>query len=508
MLVLGEPTSYAHFFPNKKEIVNSAESFQSQSIAGDEMFDQLFNFEERGSTKLATDQNREIVDDTSAKNEETGQKHFSPMVNELDSSDSDLIRPPSEEENLSWLVQDKKVPVLRGIRSDICRHLFLTNFSNHSGSIIRHKVSDSFETNLHASDYATLASSIYNYDEYLSLDTVSLVLQATPGGLSLVNPEIQKNHLRVLCENIVEKFEPKYLIIFSPLIPENLSGFIVDGDETKNKIEQVIRIIKEFCDNHPAISKTKLVHYSLQDAFSVNGSVSETLFFQPGDPYEFNSYGYSTLGNILNIVTKSLIPQDIKTVEPQFESRFRPHKRLSYLQGPETTSSFGYNDGVDHDYRSDYRPRSRKYNRYQGSDDELNSSDDYFMDSRRYKEQQGYRPPRKSYRDREQFVGPSRYGSKSRYSESNQNFKEYLRNKERYRQDKFDGSYSESPENESSVDPYHQGYKLVQKSRYGDKTGFAGKYKVNYTNDSRLRPRTPYKLDRDEDSYVFLDTDE
>ena len=385
--------------------------------------------------------------------------------------------------------------------------------------MFRKKVRDCVEQNLHASDYATLASSVYNYDDYLSTDTVSVLLQATPGGLSLIEPQTQKKHLRILVENIIEKFEPKYLIIFSPMVPQDLSEFIIDQDETRDKILEVIRIIKEFCETTETFSKTKLVHYSLNDAFSVNGVVCEKLFYQSSNCYEFNSYGFSMLGNILNIVTMSLFPEEIRNPGLKFVENFHQSRRGN--------RSFDDNRSQRLSFQNDFRRNSnRNNNRYQGSDDEFDI-DQWSIDTSDKRGDRGYNPAHKRFSDRKQFMKDSpakfsRYGSKGQYPsrDSDQSYNEIFmenyeadrrpRRSERNNEEAYTESFSRrgSHGDKGQIDAYHKDYKLAYKSHFGFKSGFAGKYKHGYSNDDKLRPRTPYKLDRDKDSYVLLDTDE
>jgi len=313
-----------------------------------------------------------------------------------------------------WVVSDEAVPKITKLNTQRTKNLLITNFQNNR-SCLYGWVPHINEQHLDARDYATLATAIDQCELYLSLDTVFLTFQIFPGGILAVDEKVQAAHLQVLAEKIVEKFDPKHLVILNPLVPEFSENFVgKTSDEVLSQSRKVIEVIESFCESTTNIGKADIVNYPLDKVFSVQGKVSQSLFYSPNDDFKLGNYGYSMLGSICSMIRNSLNPEDgnsekfVKLRIPNYQppssnnqhsqefsdnngQNFRPRHQS------ERQPSYGYDD----EYQNN-RP-----NRYGSRNDQRGYPQQEEVYERGYRQSQRERQPSLGYDDEYQNYQPN-----------------------------------------------------------------------------------------------------
>ena len=416
---------------------------------------------------------------------------------------SAVPRFPTDSEQ-SWLVSDQEVPEIKGIDVPKTRNLLLTNFQTNY-IFVRNWIENSNQQNLYARDYATLATAVHNCELYLSLDTVFLALQISPGGLLRVDSEVQREHFKALIENIVEKFEPRHVVILSPIIPEGFDNFV--GQSLEQVIEDsqvVINVIQDFCQENKTMGKSQIVHYALNEVFKVQGKVCQSLFFDLMNNYKLSRFGYSMLGSVISMIARSLNPKEGDsdkrlTLNDYKTNSYQTRSNYYHSNEPRNYSSVGVKGyrGYNFDRRDNYPRNQRRANNNQ-----YTSYRSVDVNSNQYETNASYSKKGKGIdfslrSDNQQSVqGQQKYGSYTDEVSERANLPRYKTTGAR------NSRYASEFQEMNTVDPYYEGYKIQFRKPDGTRSGFTGKFNIGFGNE-KVKPPRNYKLKDNFDGYKF-----
>ena len=514
----------------------SNESSWQRPINDESMFDRIFQMDrETNESNLKHHRDTEVSGDSES-GKFSEQREQRDSINEpFENIEHDReIHAPKRigfNDDQSWLVCDGEVPEITGINTQRTRSLLISNFAApKSNFFLKGWVYQCNEQNLYARDYATLATAVDKCDLYLTLETVYLALQIFPGGILRVNEETQRKHLQALIENIVEKFEPKYVVILSPIVPKCFENFIgQDPEQVLEDSQKVIDIISEFCAENPVVSKSKIVHYSLNSAFSVKGTICQSLFFERGNDFKFTEFGYSMIASVISMIGKSLVP---RTEDSAKGLSIGYNNQL--INRNEHNQKYSGSSASRYQWGNDYRPNNddyRKQKRTQfGGHDENNSRSNIGYRNFNYNPSKNRRKWRKgeTHSDSESIYTTDRengtlnsydreptnfdgYTTNTRYQNSkkypNQSFSNVSHPRTNYFQPPRKNRYENNPYANVNVEPYNEGYKLKYRRADGAQSGFTGKFALTGHDKETLKPHKRYRLKEDNnDSFSFADS--